>query len=186
MTPRTASGGTGSPPTVRRCLPPLGGDATGPDPTNRAKRGTKRHVLSDRRGVPLSAVVSAANRHDMKLAEDTLDGVVVARPVPTPEAPQQLCRDKGFDFPATRTAAEARGYVVHTPHRGVETPTPPPETRHPARRWVIERTNSWHNRFRKLKIRYEKKAANYLGLVQFACFLIVYRARVTLHRWVFG
>jgi transposase len=47
--------------------------------------------------------------------------------------------------------------------------------RHPARRWVVERTNSWHNRFRKLFTRYEKKEENYLGLVQLANSLIIYR-----------
>lgn len=172
--------GTGSPPTVRRCRPPLGGDDTGPDPTNRGKLGTKRHVLSDRRGAPLGAVVSAANRHDMKLAEATLDSIVVTRPTPTVEQPQHLCRDKAFDFPETRQAAEERGYIVHTPRRGIDAPAPPPEQRFPARRWILERTNSWHNRFRKLRIRYEKKPANYLGLVQFACFLIVYRLRLVL------
>ncbi|HET6589282.1 MAG TPA: transposase, partial [Candidatus Nitrosocosmicus sp.] len=43
------------------------------------------------------------------------------------------------------------------------------------KRWVVERTNSWHNRFRKLFTRYEKKAENYLGLIQFSCCMIVYR-----------
>jgi putative transposase len=142
--------------------------------------GTKRHVISDRRGAPLGVVSSAANRTDRKLAEATLDSLVVARPAPTPEQPQHLCRDKGFDYPETRQAAEARGYLVHTPRRGQAAPTPSPEHRYPARRWVIERTNSWHNRFRKLRIRYEKKAANYLGLVHFACFLIIYRLRLVL------
>jgi putative transposase len=172
--------GTGSPPTVRRCLPPLGGDDTGPDPTNRGKLGSKRHILSDRRGAPLGAVLSAANRNDMKLAEATLDSVVVTRPPSTAEQPQHLCRDKGFDYPETRQAAEERGYIVHTPVRGIDVPAPPPEERFPARRWVLERTNSWHNRFRKLRIRYEKKTTNYLGLIQFACFLIVYRLRLVL------
>jgi putative transposase len=109
-----------------------------------------------------------------------LDSVVVPRPAPTRARPQHLCRDKAFDDPATRRAAEARGYVVHTPERGLDTPPPPPERRHPARRWVVERTNSWHNRFRKLRVRYEKQPANYLGLVQFACLLMVYRLRVVL------
>lgn len=176
----TASAGIGSRRTARRCLPPLGGDDTGPDPTNRAKLGTKRHILSDRRGAPLSAVVSAANRNDMKLAEATLDRIVVARPTPTEAQPQHLCRDKGFDYPETRQAAEARGYIVHTPVKGIDAPAPPPAQRFPARRWILERTNSWHNRFRKLRIRYEKKSANYLGLVQFACFLIIYRLRLVL------
>ena len=184
MTRRTALAGTGSRPTARRSLPPLGGDATGPDPTNRGKLGTKRHVLDDRRGAPLGVVLSAANRTDMKLAEAVLDSVVVARPAPTAGHPQHLCRDKGFDFPETDRAAQARGYVVQTARkrrRGEPAPQPPaPPARYPARRWVVERTNSWHNRFRKLRIRYEKKAENYLGLVEFAGALIVYRLRLLL------
>ena len=176
MTRSTTSAGTGSRPTARPCLPPLAGDATGPDPTNRGKLGTKRHVLSDRRGAPLSVVLSAANRTDMKLAEATLDRVVVPRPRPRPGRPQHLCRDKGFDYPETDQAAQARGYVVHTARKRRRGEPPPPRpARHPARRWVIERTNSWHNRFRKLRIRYEKHAHNYLGLVHLACALIVYR-----------
>jgi transposase len=115
----------------------------------------------------------------MKLAEATLDSIVVPRPVPTPEHPQHLTRDKGFDYPETDRAAEARGYTLHTARkrkRGQPPPPPPPaEQRHPARRWVVERTQSWHNRFRKLRIRYEKQPENYLGLIHLACALIVYR-----------
>jgi transposase len=127
----------------------------------------------------LGVVLRAANRTDMKRAEATLDRLVVPRPRPTPGHPQHLCRDKGFDYDQTRQAAQARGYVVQTPHkrrRGEPPPPPPPApARHPARRWVIERTNSWHNGYRKLRIRYEKTAANYQGLVELACALIVYR-----------
>ncbi len=47
--------------------------------------------------------------------------------------------------------------------------------KHSAKRWVVERTNSWHNRFRKLLTRYEKKSENYLGLVQLSCCMIIYR-----------
>ena len=175
---RTRLAGTGRPPTARRCLPPLGGAATGPDPTNRGKLGTKRHVLSDRRGAPLGVVLSAANRTDMQVAEAVLDSVVVARPAPTARQPQHLCRDKGFDYPATDRAARARGYRVHTARkvRRGQPPAPPSAraARAPARRGVIERTNSWHNRYRKLRIRYEKQPENYRGLVEIACALIVY------------
>ena len=180
MTRSTASAGTGNRRTARLCLPPLGGSETGPDPTNRGKLGTKRHILSDRRGAPLSVVISAANRHDMKVAEATLDGIVVPRPRPTRRRPQHLCRDKGFDFAETREAAEARGYTVHTPVKGLDTPPPAPDQTHPARRWVIERTNAWHNRFRKLRVRYEKNPKNYRGLTHLACVLIVYRLRLVL------
>ena len=104
------------------------------------------------------------------------------RPAPTVAAPQHLCRDKGFDYPETRAAATARGYIVHTPQRGLDTPPPPPGQRVPARRGVVERPNSWHKRFRKLKSRYEQRAANYRGLLHYACFLIVYRARLPVAR----
>lgn len=179
MMPPITLAGIGSPPTAPRCLPPLGGAATGPDPTNRGKRGTKRQVLDDRRGAPLGVVLSAANRTDMKLAEAVLDSAVVPRPAPTAGHPQHLCRDKGFDFPATDQAAQARGYRLHTARRrrrgAASAAGPPNGARHPARRWGIERTNSWHNRFRKLRIRYEKYPENYQGLVELACALVVYR-----------
>jgi putative transposase len=141
--------------------------------------GTKRHILDDRRGAPLAVVLSAANRNDMKVAAAVLDAVVIPRPAPTAEQPQHLCRDKGFDYPETDREAEARGYRVHTARRRLQgqPPPPTPPVQYPARRWVIERTNSAHNRFRKLRIRYEKTAANYLGLVEFASALIVYRLR---------
>jgi hypothetical protein len=125
----------------------------------------------------LSLVLSAANRNDMKLAEATLDGLVVTRPTPTSTHPQHLCRDKGFDYPETDQVAQARGYVLHTARkrRRGQPPPPPRSSPHPARRWVIERTNGWHNGFRKLRIRHEKHPANYRGLAEFACALIVYR-----------
>ena len=120
----------------------------------------------------------------MKLAEATLDGVVVPRPTPTATQRQHLCRDKGFDYPETDQAALARGYTLHTARRrkrGQPPPPPvPPDQRHPPRRWVVERTNSWHNRFRKLRIRYEKTPEHYRGLLVFACCLIVFRLRLIL------
>jgi putative transposase len=100
----------------RQCdgLFPLGGAATAPDPTNRGKLGTKRHVVDDRRGAPLGVVVSRAYRTDMQLAEPVLDSLVVPRPVPTAGHPQHLCRDEGFDFPEADQAAQARGYRVYS------------------------------------------------------------------------
>jgi putative transposase len=118
------------------------------------------------------------------VAAAVLDSVVVPRPAPTAGHPPPLCRDKRFDFPETEQAAQARGDRLHTARkrrRGAPPPPPSPApARHPARRWVIERPNSWHNRFRKLRTRYEKQADNYVGLVHFACALIVYRLRLLL------
>lgn len=155
---------------------PLGGDATGPNPTDRAKSGTKRCLLTDGRGVPLSVTVDGANRHDMKMTESTLDNIQIARPAPTPEAPQHLCLDKGFDYEAVREAIAARQYVEHIRSRGEEASAKREIPGYRARRWVVERTHSWLNRFRRLLIRWEKKVENYLALLELACAYITFRA----------
>lgn len=152
---------------------PLGGAQTGPNPTDRGKSGTKRHLLTDRRGAPVSVAVSGAHRHDMKAAPALLDAVAVVRPEPRPYRPQHLCADKGYDYPETEAAMRERGYRPHIRRRG-ETP-PCDARRHKPKRWVVERSHSWLNRFRRLLIRWEKKAENYLALLHFACALIVYR-----------
>ena len=153
----------------------FGGAQTGPNPTDRGKLGTKRHTVTDQRGAPLAVVVTGANCHDMKVATTTLDSLAVRRPRPTREHPQHLCLDKGYDYPEIEAAVRTRHYTVHLRHRGECSPR---RRRHPARRWVVERTGSWHNRFRKLLIRFEKRMENYRGLVHFACALIVYRLTV--------
>ena len=145
---------------------------TGPNPTDRGnKMGTKRHVLTDQRGIPVSVVITSANTHDMKAATETLDRKVVKRPLKK----QNLCLDKGYDYPEIERESTKRRYVPHIRHRGVEKELIKIE--YVTKRWiVIERTNSWwHNRFRKLLVRYEKKSENYLTLVCLACCIIVYR-----------
>jgi hypothetical protein len=67
---------------------PLGGKKTGPNPTDRAKGGTKRSLLTEANGVPLAIVVAGANRNDFKLARETLESIVIARPKPTRNEPQ--------------------------------------------------------------------------------------------------
>ena len=81
------------------------GDLIGPNPTDRGKAGTKRSLLVDGEGGPLSIVVAGANVHDAKLLEATLDAIVVERPQPTEEEPKHLCLDKGYDNPSGRGAA---------------------------------------------------------------------------------
>ena len=106
----------------------------------------------------------------MKAATNTLDSVVVQRP----SCKQNLCLDKGYDFSEIEREVIKRRYIMHIRHRGEGRAI---KTRYyySARRWVVERTNSWHNRFRKLLVRYEKNSTNYLALVQLACCLILYR-----------
>lgn len=119
-------------------------------------------------------MLSAANRHDRKVLQAALHQPVIQRPRPTPRQPQHLCLDTGYDYPECRRWVQRRGYIDHIPHRG-EAIERRPRQRHPARRWVVERTNRWHNLYRRLKIRYEVHAANYLGFVEFASAIICFR-----------
>jgi transposase len=155
---------------------PLGGEATGPNPTDRAKSGTKRCLLTDGRGVPLAAAVDSANRNEMKMTEPTLDSMAIECPDPTPEKLQNLCLDKGFDFDEVREIVTARHYILHIRSRGEETQAKREVPKYRARRWVVERTHSWMNRFRRLLIRWEKKVENYLVMLKFACAYIAFHA----------
>jgi putative transposase len=146
---------------------PRGGEKTGRNPTDRGKSGAKRHVLADGRGVPIGIATSAANVNDCKRVEETLDAVKKSR------RPENICMDKGYDAKAVDAAVKERGVTPHTRRRG-EPPLLGPY-RGRARRWVVERTHSWHNRFRGIFTRWEKKAANYHGLVMLASGLIAFQ-----------
>jgi putative transposase len=127
----------------------------------------------DGAGVPLSLVVSGANRHDVKLLARTLDSIVVRRPKVSRRRPQHLCADKAYVGRPAAQAMKDRGYTPHVRQRGEEARAC--RRGHRARRWVVERTHSWFNRFRKLLVRYEKTAANYLALLHCAAALICWR-----------
>ena len=144
--------------------------------------------------MPISLVISGANRTDMKKLEALLDASLApypeadpapasgdpqADPAPGPGAPEwHLLLDRGYDYDACRQAARDHHFTPHIPPRAsAQQPLPPPghPDRHPPRRWVVEVAHSWFNRFRRLLIRWEKKPDNYLALLQFAATLIVYR-----------
>ncbi len=102
--------------------------------------------------------------------------MVVPRPEPTSEHPQHLSLDKGYDYDAVRETVTAYGYTAHIRTRGEETTAKREIPGYRARRWVVERTHSWMNRFRRLLIRWEKQVDNYLALLHFACAYIAFRA----------
>jgi putative transposase len=156
---------------------PLGGEATGPNPTDLGKSGTKRHLLVDGRGVPLAFHLSAANRHDLKGLSRLLGaGLLLAeRPEPGEQAPQHLCLDKAYDAEEADLLLDALGYTGHIKRRGQSDEPGIGEVVHPARRWKVERSISWLNNMRKLRVRWEKKAENYRGLWLLAAALITYR-----------
>ncbi len=110
----------------------------------------------------------------MKLLAQTLDSIVIRRPKPTGRRRQNLCADKGYSGKPAAAIMRKRGYIPHVRQIGQET-KPICGRKQPARRWRVERTHSWLNRFRKLLVRYEKKAENYLGLLHCASALICWR-----------
>jgi transposase len=119
-------------------------------------------------------VISGANTYDIKLLEETLQSVVTAHPEGA-----GLCLDAGYT--GAKAVVEKMGYTAHIRPRGEEKQEKErnPELR--ARRRVVEVCHSWLNRFRKLLIRYEKKSANYLGLLYFACAIILWRQLIPVH-----
>ena len=154
---------------------PLGGAGTGANPTDRGKKGTKRSLLTDGKGIPLSVTVDGANRHDKKLVKGTLDAIIFQRPS-LDEGIQNICMDKGYDFPDIRELVKEYGYIAHIRRRGEENIRKKEIPGYRARKWVVERTHSWLNRFRRLLIRWEKKIENYYAMLQLACACITFRA----------
>ena len=135
----------------------------------------KRSILVEAAGGPLAAVVSGANTHDTKLLNDTIEAVVVERPEPTEEEPQHLSLDKGYDNPTGHETVAKHGYTPHIRRIGEEKLDENKEKRHPARRWVVERTLAWLSKCRAILVRYDKKSQNYLALIKLACALLWYR-----------
>ncbi len=154
----------------------LAGKKTGRNPTDRGKSGTKRSLLTDGGGVPLSVVVAGANVHDMRLVGVTLDRMMVPRPDPLTQVEQHFCADKGYDYPSVRCLIDFWGYTAHIKSRAQEREEKKRIPCYRARRWVVERTHSWLNRFRRLLIRWEKKTDNYVAMLHFACAWITFRA----------
>jgi putative transposase len=133
----------------------------------------KRSLLVEADGGPLAAVVAAANVPDFKLLAATLDAIVVPRPEPTTRRMQHLCLDKGYDNDTGWGEALEHDYEPHIAQ--IRDSRPPNRPRHTPRRWVVERTLGWLSKCRAILIRYDKRAANYLGLIQLACALLWYR-----------
>jgi putative transposase len=147
----------------------------GKNPTDRGKVGTKRSVLTDGGGVPLGLAVEGANRNDFKMARATIASIPVERPEPSSATPQGMCLDKGYDYDEVRELLAEFGLTAHIRARGEEAKALKQEAGFKARRWVVERTHSWLNRFRRILIRWDKKVCNYLGFLHLACAYITYK-----------
>lgn len=112
----------------------------------------------------------------MKLVRATLENIVVSRPEPTEDEPQGMCMDKGYDYDEVHDILAAFGFTAHIRSRSEEVKEIAREAGKKARRWVVERSHSWLNRFRRILIRWEKKPEHFLAFLHFACALIAFRA----------
>jgi putative transposase len=125
--------------------------------------------------------VSGAQRHDVALLELTLDHLVIERPSRKDVPRQHLCADKGYAGQPAQESILGRSYIPHVKQRGDEVEAKRKNPRYRARRWVVERTHSWLNRYRKLLVRFEKLAASYEGLLELACALIAFRQVIFIY-----
>jgi transposase len=152
----------------------LAGKKTGPNPTDRGKRGTKRSLLTDGNGIPIGVAVAGANRVDFKMARETIESIPIERPEPTPRTPQGLCLDKGYDYGEIRELVDEFRFTPHIRCRGEEAKAI--KKGHKARRWVVERTHGWMNRFRRILVRWEKRADTYLAMIHLSCAIVTWKS----------
>jgi putative transposase len=154
-------------------------EALGRNPTDRGRSGSKTHLHVDQQGIPLGVTLTGANVHDSRLISPTLATAVLARPDPTPDPPQHLCLDKGYDYPRVEREVKEHADIPHIRRLGEEKIAAGGKT-YPARRWVVERTIAWIKGFRAIRTRYFCKAQNYLAMIHLACALIVSRKLETV------
>jgi len=112
----------------------------------------------------------------MKLVAQTLANIMTKRRLPKREEPQGLCLDKGYDYDETRAIVMAFGLTAHIRARGEEAQAIKREAGFRARRWVVERSHSWLNRFRRILMRWEKLPETYIAMLHLACGIITWRA----------
>ena len=170
--------------TVDGCIvkAPCGGEAAGKSPVDRGKLGTKRSLLVDSTGVPLGCVVAPANRHDSPLLRPTLEKLARFDEGLGVGLPDQITvhLDAGYDSTKTRDLLEELGC-----HGVISVKGFPLQA---GARWVVERTNSWHNRgFRKLAICTERCSRVIEAFIALANAVIITRRLIAqawiTHRW---
>ena len=154
-----------------------GGQETGPNPTDRGKLGSKRHIVVDARGIPLVILVSGANRHDSMMFEKCMDAIpaVAGLPGRARKRPAKLHADKGYDYKRCRAYLRRGGIASRIARRCVES-----SERLGKHRWVVERTHSWFASFGKLRIRFERWLDTHEALLKLAAAIICARFVV---RW---
>ena len=125
--------------------------------------------MVDRTGIPLATLLTAANRHDSVIFEALLDAIPSIKQANgrRRKRPAKLHADKGYDIPRCRTALRRRHIRVRIARKGIAS-----SERLGRHRWVVERTLAWLNRFRRLTVRYERRADIHQAFLSLGCALI--------------
>ncbi len=128
--------------------------------------------MVDRQGIPLAIRQSGANVHDSRMLEETVDAIpaLKGRRGRPRKRPRKLHADKGYDYDRCRQALRRRGIIARIARKGVES-----SQRLGRYRWVVERTLSWLNRFRRLTVRYERRDDIHQAFLSLGCALICWR-----------
>jgi len=159
----------------RQCLPSGGfwGAKTGPNPTDRRKKGSKHHIITDANGIPLATKLTGANRHDVTQLLPLVDAIppISGQPGRPRRRPDRVQGDRAYHSEPHRAALEQRGIEPVLAERGVEH-----GSGLGAFRWVVERTLSWLHQFRRLRVRYERRSDIHEAFMVIACIVICGRA----------
>ncbi|MFJ6694446.1 IS5 family transposase, partial [Streptomyces sp. NPDC091294] len=148
------------------------GQHTGPSPVDRGRAGSKHHLITDGHGTPLAVLLTGGNRNDVTQLLPLLDAIppVRGRVGHPRRKPDSLFADRGYDHDIYRDQVRARGIVPAIARRG---------TLHGTGlgtyRWVVERSFAWLHGFRRLRIRWERRADIHEALLRLACCLITDR-----------
>lgn len=157
---------------------PCGGEVAGKSPVDRGKLGTKRSLVVDAVGIPLGVISAPANAHDSPLLAPTLD--TLERLGPLPEG-MRVHLDAGYDSGKTREQLAHRGLRGVIARKGIAAPL------QVGGRWPVERTNAWHNHYRKLLVCTERRQRVVDFYISFANALIMtgrlIREAWLTHRW---
>ena len=135
----------------------------------------KDQVLTDGRGVPISVLTTKANRNDHQELQALLNNSPIVRPKPRADHPHNICLDAAYDNAATRKTLCLENYVGHIAPTNGRPEDAPLHPEGKARRWVVERSHAWFDRFRRLTNNWEKTAESRYAFLCLACALIAYR-----------
>ncbi len=148
------------------------GGKTGPNPTDRRKLGSKHHLITDAQGIPLATILTGANRHDVTQLLPLVEAIppVRGKRGRPRRRPDQVQGDRAYDSEPHRRALRslrigpvlAQRFIEHGSGLGIL-------------RWVVERTLAWLHQFRRLRIRYERRADIHEAFLSLACSLICLR-----------